>query len=99
MNKRNILALVADMLCQSSAIFARRTGNDWRYPANWTGEERGEFYRQYMLWAHNGDEDKVDEEIKSHVFDYEYGPPDWAVASMLADLIKDASDVATKAAV
>jgi len=66
--------LIIRFLEQASDEYSNRTCNDWKFPSDWTKEEKIEFCKEFHEW--NGDSEEFNED--------NLRLPDFAVMSFLA---------------
>jgi hypothetical protein len=91
--KKKWLKLAGEMLSNHASILGEAGCNDWKWPADWTQDERLEFVTLMVsdnvsrAPADFTEEDEEDvENMASN--DTDYGPPDWLVAQVLATIIE-----------
>lgn len=72
------LKLAGKLLEKASEEFSNHGCNDWKFPVDWTVEERREIVKK--MYEENGDPENYDPK-HLHV-------PDWWIMSFLADQLK-----------
>ena len=68
--------LLQALICEASDGISNRSCNDWRFPDDWTNEERGKLLEEYCAW--NGEPENYPDECDFKIF------TDWAMLNFLS---------------
>lgn len=79
--------LAGSLLEEASEVMSNRTCNDWKWPDDWTLEERREFAEAMQI--DNNPSTDLSEEDSENLWNHEYGPDDWWVMSFLAKKLQE----------